>query len=132
MQLEALTEIELEIYSRQLLVKGFGLEQQLALKKSAVFLNFENEVAARYLIAAGVGRIFIKSSEIFETLKNQNPTVSVELFNSYQQLPENCIEVINQGEKSQFVAYHFISTDNELLDGILISSALINKITATS
>ena len=56
MQLE-LSDQEIEFYSRQLLVSGWGLKQQLALKNSIVVLSYENDLLALYLAGAGVGEI---------------------------------------------------------------------------
>lgn len=131
MQLDQLSDSELEIYSRQLLVKGWGLKQQLALKSSVIFLTVENEIAVRYLIAAGVGRIFLKSTDLLKSLLAQNPNVILESMSNYDKLPINCIEVTAVGQKSKFTSIEFESKGSYVLDGILVASAIINKITAT-
>ena len=63
-----LTEIELETFSRQLLIKNWGLKQQLNLKLSNILLRSENEIAARYLIAAGIGTLTITNDNLYKNL----------------------------------------------------------------
>jgi len=51
---------ELERYSRNFLVSGWGLETQKKLKSTQVFMDTFNDTCARYLIAAGIESLLIK------------------------------------------------------------------------
>ena len=74
MQLE-LSDQEIEFYSRQLLVSGWGLKQQLALKNSIVVLSYENDLLALYLAGAGVGEIIYEKNA--EKIKKLNPNIRI-------------------------------------------------------
>ncbi len=70
-----LSEQEIELYSRALLVSGWGLKQQLALKNSIVILNYQDDLLALYLAGAGVGEIVYQKN--VERIKELNPNVTV-------------------------------------------------------
>ena len=53
------SETELERYSRQLLVKGFGFAQQQHLAKMSVAVSSQLPMAALYLAAAGIGTLIV-------------------------------------------------------------------------
>ena len=55
----ALTDSEIDRYSRQLLLKGWGEKQQLGLRQARIAISSKAKVAIRYLVGAGVGHIEI-------------------------------------------------------------------------
>lgn len=91
-----LDENELEIYSRQLLVKGWGLKQQLALKQSVVLIHSENEVVARYLISAGIGHIILKSKALQKELKGFELNTKIDFYDDLKLIPEIDHEIFDQ------------------------------------
>lgn len=65
---------ELERYSRQIAITGFGLEGQQKLKRASVLLVGTGGlgcITASYLVMAGIGRIRIVDSDVVE-LSNMN------------------------------------------------------------
>ncbi len=63
MDTNTLSEIEIEQYSRQLIVKNWGLEKQLKLMSIAVLIEEHFIYSAFYLAAAGVKKISILKNE---------------------------------------------------------------------
>src|SRR5690554_4969248 len=66
---DTLTGEELRRYSRQVALKGFGVEKQLRLKRASVLVVGAGGLgcpALLYLVAAGVGRIGIIDSDVVD------------------------------------------------------------------
>ncbi len=76
-----LTEEQIERYSRQLLLPGWGSRQQQKLLSSSVAISGRAEVAARYLIGAGVGTVTFLGdvTEAAMAAGALNPDVSVNI-----------------------------------------------------
>ena len=77
-----LTECEIERYSRQLVLPGWGSREQARLKQITAAVDAELISAGVYLAAAGCGRIAVigqpaGSTAILSHLKNLNPEIEV-------------------------------------------------------
>jgi len=75
-----LNEEEIERYSRQLLLPGWGAREQLALGEAHVAVSARAEAAALYLAGAGIGRLsllFAEDDDLATRLRALNSHVQV-------------------------------------------------------
>lgn len=98
-----LTEEELEIFSRQLLIKDWSYKNQLALKESIVQLDTENEILARYLISAGIGRLIIKSDSLYRNLLGFELCTELTLESSLSELPKLDLNISITSQDNQSI-----------------------------
>jgi hypothetical protein len=84
-------EAELEHYSRHFLISGWGTKQQLVLKNAKLFLNVPNEIAARYLSAAGIGNLILSPdlAHLLPQLRELNPNICISLAEHFEQQLDN-------------------------------------------
>jgi molybdopterin/thiamine biosynthesis adenylyltransferase len=136
-----LTPTELERYSRQIMLSGFGEEAQLKLKSSTALVTGVGGLggtAALYLAVAGIGRlILVRGGELRlddmnrqilmtddwvgkprvfkaeETLKAINPDVEIEAVCEYV-TPENADSLVKSADIALDCAHNF--TERDLLN----------------
>ena len=142
MQLE-LSDQEIEFYSRQLLVSGWGLKQQLALKNSIVVLSYENDLLALYLAGAGVGEIIYEKNA--EKIKKLNPNIrissKINKANKTENLktlsnaklsnikPKKCFEIGLKNHDSKHILIPVEINDSQIKTALLTAIKCINMIT---
>jgi hypothetical protein len=76
---DILSENDLERYSRNFLISGWGSRVQLGLKESVVVFEVLDEICARYLLAAGIGAIGFNCSDmgLVAKLKDFNSSAQI-------------------------------------------------------
>ena len=79
--LNALTESQIERYSRQLLLTGWGSAEQVRLARAAIGVSAKAEIALRYLVGAGIGSVAVLGDEmpqdVIEDVQLLNPEVEI-------------------------------------------------------
>ena len=141
MQLE-LSDQEIEFYSRQLLVSGWGSKQQLALKNSIVILSYESELLALYLAGAGVGEIVYEKN--VENIKKLNPNIEIKRrINSSKNksnktenfkisndiMPRKCFEIGPENHDSKHILIPIEKNNSPIKTALLTAIKCINIIT---
>ena len=76
---------EIERYSRQLILPGWGASEQLHLRELSAYSSACFEACLRYLLGAGLGTLYLpsKCADCLEALRSLNPLANVAV------LPEN-------------------------------------------
>lgn len=88
MAINSLKDIEIEQYSRQLIVKGWSKEKQLRLMNSTVLIEESLIFSAFYLASAGVKKISIlknnqqKQNNLFALLRTIHPDLELKYLGS--------------------------------------------------
>ena len=122
-----LSEQEIELYSRALLVSGWGLKQQLALKNSIVILNYEDDLLALYLAGAGVGEIVHKKN--VEHIKKLNPNIKISNNISNNISSRKCFEVTKKDHDSKHILIPIEKNNSKIKTALLTAIKCINVIT---
>ena len=121
-----LSELELEFYSKQLLVTGWGLKEQLALKESTIIINFKNDLLVLYLAGSGVGRIIYKNS--VDKIEELNPNITVSKTIDYVDNIDNCFEIVKNNEKSIYKKINLEQNTSEVKSALLTATKCVNTI----
>lgn len=83
-----LTEIEIEQFSRQLLVPNWSKKKQVHLMSLSVLIEYKYIYSAFYLAAAGIKKIYLLDKEqgsnksLIKLLKRIHPEIALEVINS--------------------------------------------------
>ena len=128
-----LTEDQIERYSRQLLLPGWGTREQRALGDAYVTVSARAEAAALYLAGAGVGRIsllFAADDVLATRLRRLNPDLEINHWRSNLPSPDAVLILADEEAPQTLVKDTIMTSETNLSAQTLLAARLIKRLIA--